>query len=294
MERYSIIRDKMPREFVLLQGTGCKWRRCEFCDYHSDVSDDPFEVNRAVLEQVTGEYGVLDVINSGSAFELDDRTIEMLRRVIVEKKIHTLWCEMHWMYRNRLEEFRLKITENRLQITDLTPSPAGLPLKQGENTSTDTKFVSNLSTGFSLKQGENMMLDYRLQSTDNGLQMSDTACRVPTIKFRCGVETFDSELRKRWNKGVPESVTAEEVARYFQGVCLLCCTEGETRERIVRDIELAREHFEYFSVNVFCDNTTKIKRDPELVEWFVREVYPTIKDDPRIEVLIDNTDLGVG
>lgn len=139
-----------------------------------------------------------------------------------------------------------------------------------------------------------MMLDYRLQSTDNGLQMSDTACRVPTIKFRCGIETFDPELRKRWNKGVPESVTAEEVARYFQGVCLLCCTEGETRERIVRDIELAREHFEYFSVNVFCDNTTKIKRDSELVEWFVREVYPTIKDDPRIEVLIDNTDLGVG
>ena len=316
MERYSIIRDKMPREFVLLQGTGCRWRRCEFCDYHSDVSDDPFEVNRAVLEQVTGEYGVLDVINSGSAFELDDRTIEMLRRIIVEKKIHTLWCEMHWMYRNRLEEFRLKITENRLQITDLTPSPAGLPLKQGENTSndvkfvsnlsaglplkqgentsTDTKFVSNLSTGLPLKQGENMMLDYRLQSTDNGLQMSDTACRVPTIKFRCGIETFDPELRKRWNKGVPESVTAEEVARYFQGVCLLCCTEGETRERIVRDIELAREHFEYFSVNVFCDNTTKIKRDPELVEWFVRGVYPTIKDDPRIEVLIDNTDLGVG
>ena len=232
MERYSIIRDKMPREFVLLQGTGCRWRRCEFCDYHSDVSDDPFKVNRQVLEQVTGEYGVLDVINSGSAFELDDRTIEMLQRIIVEKKIHTLWCEMHWMYRYRLEEFR-----------------------------------SRIFSSYSL---------------------------LPTIKFRCGVETFDPELRKRWNKGVPEGVTAEEVARYFQGVCLLCCTEGETRERIVRDIELARKHFEYFSVNVFCDNTTKIKRDPELVEWFVREVYPTIKDNPRIEVLIDNTDLGVG
>ena len=232
MERYSIIRDKMPREFVLLQGTGCRWRRCEFCDYHSDVSDDPFEVNRQVLEQVTGEYGVLDVINSGSAFELDDCTIEMLRRIIVEKKIHTLWCEMHWMYRHRLEEFR-----------------------------------SRIFSSYSL---------------------------LPTIKFRCGVETFDPELRKRWNKGVPEGVTAEKVARYFQGVCLLCCTEGETRERIVHDIELARKHFEYFSVNVFCNNTTKIKRDQALVDWFVGEVYPTIKDDPRIEVLIDNTDLGVG
>lgn len=243
MERYSIIRDKMPREFVLLQGTGCRWGRCEFCDYHTDVSDDPFEVNRRVLEQVTGEYGVLDVINSGSAMELDDRTIELLRRVIVEKNIHTLWCEMHWMYRNKLEEFRLKITCDRECETDslLTPHSSFL-----------------------------------------------------TLKFRCGVETFDGELRKRWNKGMPEAVTAEDVAKYFQGVCLLCCTEGETRERIVHDIELARRHFEYFSVNVFCNNTTNIKRDPELVEWFVREVYPTIKDDPRIEVLIDNTDLGVG
>ena len=82
MERYSIIRDKMPREFVLLQGTGCRWRRWEFCDYHSDVSDDPFEVNRAVLEQVTGEYGVLDVINSGSAMELDEATIDYIKKIV--------------------------------------------------------------------------------------------------------------------------------------------------------------------------------------------------------------------
>ena len=226
----------MPREFVLLQGTGCRWRRCEFCDYHSDVSDNPFEVNRQVLEQVTGQYGVLDIINSGSALELDDQTIALIQRIVQEKKIHTLWFEAHWMYRHRFEEFRLR-------ILSLFPTPYSL---------------------------------------------------LPTIKFRCGVETFDPELRKRWNKGVPEAVTAEEVAQYFQGVCLLCCTEGETRERIVRDIELARKHFEYFSVNVFCNNTTKIKRDQALVEWFVNEVYPTIKDDPRIEVLIDNTDLGVG
>ena len=115
MDRYALIHTKMPREFVLLQGTGCRWKKCTFCDYHDDVSEHPFTINEPVLRQVTGQYGVLDVINSGSAFELDDRTIEMLRRVIVEKKIHTLWCEMHWMYRNRLEEFRLKITENRLQ-----------------------------------------------------------------------------------------------------------------------------------------------------------------------------------
>ena len=64
--------------------------------------------------------------------------------------------------------------------------------------------------------------------------------------------------------------------------------------QIDRDIELAKKHFEYFSVNVFCNNGTHTKRDKELVAWFVKEVYPTLKDQPRIEVLLDNTDLGVG
>ena len=90
------------------------------------------------------------------------------------------------------------------------------------------------------------------------------------------------------------NVTAEDVAKYFQGVCLLCCTEGETRERIIRDIQLAEQYFEYFSVNVFCNNTTSIKRDTALVEWFIHDLYPTIKENPHLEILLDNTDLGVG
>ena len=75
MERYSVINEKFPREFVLLQGTGCRWGKCTFCDYHSDTSEDPFLVNRPVLEQVTGCHGVLDVINSGSCLELDRQTV---------------------------------------------------------------------------------------------------------------------------------------------------------------------------------------------------------------------------
>ena len=76
MQRYALIHDKFPREFVLLQGTGCKWGKCTFCDYHKDVSNNPFEVNRQALINVTGQYGVLDVINSGSAMELDKDTIK--------------------------------------------------------------------------------------------------------------------------------------------------------------------------------------------------------------------------
>ena len=114
------------------------------------------------------------------------------------------------------------------------------------------------------------------------------------VKFRCGVESFDGSLRERWNKGMAASVTAEEVAKYFQGVCLLCCTEDDSKERILRDIALAEQYFEYASVNVFCENSTTVKRDDELAKWFVKEVYPKLKTSDKIEVLVENTDLGVG
>ena len=227
MERYALIHTVLPREFVLLQGMGCRWKRCIFCDYHGDVSTDPFAVNKDVLTQVLGVYGVLDVINSGSAMELDERTIAMLKEVVREKKIHTLWFEAHYMYKNQLAKFAEQF---------------------------------------------------------DGVE----------VKFRCGVESFDGKLRQRWKKGMAVSVTAEDVAKYFQGVCLLCCTEGDNKSRILSDIALAEQYFEYASVNVFCENTTKVKRDNALVDWFVTDVYPDLKKSKKIEILIDNTDLGVG
>jgi hypothetical protein len=227
VDRYAVIHTKLRREFVLLQGTGCRWRKCTFCDYHEDVSEHPFEVNRQVLQQVTGAYGVLDVINSGSAYELDEETLDLIKQVVEEKHIHTLWFEMHYMYRHRLKEFASRFPEVE-------------------------------------------------------------------VKFRCGVETFDSSLRALWKKGIPADVTPEDVSECFQGVCLLCCTEGDSKERILSDIAIAKQYFEYFSVNLFCNNHTDLKRDEALAEWFVKEVYPLIKDDERIEILLDNTDLGVG
>ena len=114
------------------------------------------------------------------------------------------------------------------------------------------------------------------------------------VKFRCGVESFDGNLREQWSKGIAASVTATDVANYFQGVCLLCCTEGDNQERILRDIALAEQYFEYANVNVFCENTTTVKRDVDLAKWFVEEVYPNLKKSNKIEILINNTDLGVG
>lgn len=227
MERYALIHTVMPREFVLLQGQGCRWKQCTFCDYHTDVSADPLAVNSEVLGCVTGVYGVLDIINSGSAMELDEQTIADIKRVVKEKHIHTLWFEAHYMYRNQLAKFAEQF---------------------------------------------------------EGVE----------VKFRCGIESFDATLREHWKKGVHADVTVEDVAKYFQGVCLLCCTEGDSQERILRDIALAEQWFEYASVNVFCENTTQVKRDEALAKWFVEELYPELKQSKKIEILIDNTDLGVG
>lgn len=60
MERYSIIKDKQPREIVLLRGAGCVYKRCTFCDYHTDCDQDTaanFRLNQAVLDRVTGLFG---------------------------------------------------------------------------------------------------------------------------------------------------------------------------------------------------------------------------------------------
>lgn len=228
MIRYSLITEgNFRREFVLLQGTGCRWKQCTFCDYHEDISDAPYEVNRPILEQVTGKYGVLDIINSGSGLELDPQTIGHIRRIVQERHIHTLWFEMHYMYRKRLKDFAQQF------------APA-------------------------------------------------------EVKFRCGVESFDPTLRNLWKKGIPSSVTPEMIAEHFQGVCLLCCTDGDSKERILSDISIAREHFEYCSINLFCNNGTAVRRDDRLAEWFISEVYPAIKEEQKFEILLNNTDLGVG
>lgn len=109
MERYNKITNKNPREIVLLKGRPCAWGKCRFCDYIEDNSRNLEEMNalnREVLSHVTGELGVLEVINSGSCFELPKETLRMIKELIQEKGIHRLFFESHWMYRNHLQQMR--------------------------------------------------------------------------------------------------------------------------------------------------------------------------------------------
>ena len=226
MQRYSLITEKMPREFLLLQGTGCFHKGCLFCHYYNDVSDNPFEVNKPVIEKITGEYGVLDVINSGSVHELDIDSLSLISECAAATGIHTIWFETHYAYRHALDDIR--------------------KLFPGIN-----------------------------------------------VKFRTGVESFDNAFRVKMNKGIPDDPPSE-IRKYFDGICLLVCVKGQTKEGIISDINIATENFDYFSVNVFCPNSTDVELDEDLYKWFSEELYPTIKHVPNCEILIENTDLGVG
>ena len=109
MERYSKIEDKRKREIVLLRGSGCVYKRCTFCDYHLDKcasEDENFALNSEVLSHVTGEFHDLEVINSGSVFELDKRTLALIKDICHEKHIRTLHFEAHYLYRGEIDILR--------------------------------------------------------------------------------------------------------------------------------------------------------------------------------------------
>lgn len=107
--RYHKITEKNPREIVLLKAFPCVWGKCKFCDYTLDNSLNREEINsqnEKVLSQVTGELKVLEVINSGSCFELPIETLQKIKEIILQKNIQRLFLESHWLYRERLNEMR--------------------------------------------------------------------------------------------------------------------------------------------------------------------------------------------
>ena len=228
--RYNKIENKHKREIVLLKSFPCKYGKCSFCNYIEDNSIDENEINKVnleVLKEITGEYGVLEVINSGSVFELPKQTLAEIKKIVIEKNIKTLYFEIYYGYTKRLNEIR-----NYFEGID--------------------------------------------------------------IRFRMGLETFDNGYRiKGYNKNFTLNENQLiELGKEVYSVCLLICTKGQTKEMIKRDIELGLKYFKGITINIFIDNGTIVKRDNELVKWFI-ENYSYLINDERVELLIDNKDLGV-
>lgn len=228
--RYNKITDKHQREIVLLKSFPCKYGKCSFCNYIEDNSLDEKEidaVNMEVLKEITGEYEVLEVINSGSVFELTPRTLEEIKKIVKEKNIKVLYFEIYYGYIKRIEEIK--------------------------------KYFFDVE-----------------------------------VRFRMGIETFDNDFRvKVYNKNFTlKEKEIIEISKKLFSVCLLICVKGQTKEMIENDIKIALENFQGVTINIFINNGTVIERDKELVKWFI-EKYSYLTSNDKVELLIDNKDLGV-
>lgn len=115
---------------------------------------------------------------------------------------------------------------------------------------------------------------------------------IPII-FKIGIETFDNDFRNNYLNKNAVFNDYRDVKKYFQSICLLVGIKGQTKEMVKRDIDIVLNHFDYGTVNIFTENSTPIKRDEELIQWF-KEEYKFLDDVEKIEVLYENTDFGVG
>lgn len=107
--RYARYTRKRPREVVLLRGLPCVWSRCSFCDYIADNTGDEAAIGRVAEEQlarVTGEFGRLMVINSGSVQELPQAVRARIRDLAQTRGIGELYAESYWAYRGDFERTR--------------------------------------------------------------------------------------------------------------------------------------------------------------------------------------------
>ncbi len=232
MERYSVITEKNPREIVLLRGSGCKWKRCTFCDYHLDYSENQeenFSLNKIVLDRVRGTYGRLEVINSGSFCDLDGKTMDLILDICKRKNISVVHFECHFIHRK------------------------------------DVYYLKELFAKEDI-----------------------------TVKIKTGVETFDVDYRERVMKKGFGNASPEEIRSFADEVCLLFGLKGQTKESMLSDIEKGLKYFDRVCINIMNDNTTDVKPCKEVIKTFTEDIAPLYIDNSRVDILMENTDFGVG
>lgn len=113
------------------------------------------------------------------------------------------------------------------------------------------------------------------------------------IRFRIGLETYDDRFRKVLGKGFIVANQIDRLKANYYSACLMVCIKGQTRDQILNDLTQVQKDFTTATINVFVTNGTGFETDFKLKEWFLKEIYPTIKDNPQLEILVDNKDLGV-
>lgn len=114
------------------------------------------------------------------------------------------------------------------------------------------------------------------------------------LKIKLGVETFDSLFRESYlDKGI-DTDDPQEIAEYFDEVCLLFGIPGQTADSMETDIQTGLAYFERVCINIMQENLRPIKPDPRVIAIFSKELYPKYIENDRVDILMENTAFGVG
>lgn len=115
-----------------------------------------------------------------------------------------------------------------------------------------------------------------------------------TVKVKTGIETFDYIFRESYLvKGIDET-NPEIISKYFDQVCLLFGLPGQSVSSMINDIEIGLSFFERVCVNIMQKNSAEILPDPNVIADFVKDVFPKYADNQRIDIMLNNTDFGIG
>lgn len=108
------------------------------------------------------------------------------------------------------------------------------------------------------------------------------------------METFDYDYREKiLVKGIDEKNPAI-ICEDYDEVCLLQGLNGQTVTSMTADIETGLKYFERVCVNIMVENGMPIKPDSHVIEQFKQYVYPKYINNDRVDILMENTDFGVG
>lgn len=114
------------------------------------------------------------------------------------------------------------------------------------------------------------------------------------VKIKSGIETFDYNFREKiFVKGIPD-VSPVTLAMYFDEVCLLFGVKGQTLQSMEKDIQTGIKYFERVCINIMVDNGMPVKADEEVIKTFKNKLYDKYINYENIDILIENTDFGVG
>lgn len=115
-----------------------------------------------------------------------------------------------------------------------------------------------------------------------------------TVKIKMGVETFDESFRETVLCKGMKGASPEQIAAYADEVCLLFGLTGQTEESMRRDIETGLRFFDRICINIMNENSTEIFPDQKVIRTFLETLYLQYRNHPDADILIENTEFGVG